>query len=188
MDKLKNTTAYLAGPVESSKDPNNWRKEASTKLKTLNITPWDPLIKPRWVPQIDGKAQAKMKEDIPKYQETNKMLRKFCLHLAANATFIIVKIDKTFTVRTFEEIAVAKYKPVFVISEDIPSMWLVDQLDAYDNLEFVFHKSIDSLMDLLKKINRGEVHPQPLVKWPSLTYDDSDYVGMVPFKTPIVHR
>jgi hypothetical protein len=180
MGLLNNSTVYLSGAVEAHQDPNSWRNQLSIKLKELGIKAYNPLIKPFWVPQIDGHTQASWKSVLTNPMTmnaecdtiwyTNGEIRQFCLHLAATANFMIVKIDKTFTVGTFEEIGLAKYKPVFIISDGISSMWLLDQLGLTQEIlnEYIF-KSVDDLVNQLKLIDAGR-QMLPRNKWLFMTY------------------
>jgi hypothetical protein len=180
MGLLNNSTVYLSGAVEAHQDPDSWRNQLTVKLKELGIKAYNPLIKPFWVPDIDGPTQASWKSTItnPIIQKTeldtiwsiNGELRQFCLHLAAAANFMVVKIDKVFTVGTFEEIGLAKHKPVFVISDGVPSMWLLDQLGLDQNMldEYVF-KSVDDLVNQLKLIDAGR-QMLPRNKWLFMAY------------------
>ena len=50
MNRLKGTTAYLAGSVDHHEDPRKWRKEvARNLLQPLGIGVYDPLVKPGWM-------------------------------------------------------------------------------------------------------------------------------------------
>lgn len=175
MNLLSGARFYLAGPVESA-GISYWRRDLTPLLvEHFGAVVWDPLVKPGWMPDVDGAAQAALKFDVTseRTRSINGVLRKFCQHMVANCDIVIVMVDKTFTVGTFEELGIAKYKPIFVLTDgkDIPSMWLVDQLDAYNNLEFVFHDGIDSLLVTLCKISLGEIKLDDPFKWMFLTYN-----------------
>lgn len=133
---------------------------------------WDPYYKPPWMDKFDGSVQREMRSNLsdPSTIRANGDIREYCLHLAANCDIFILYLDGTFTVGALEELAVAKYKPIFVISDDIPSMWLVDQLDAYNCSDFVFHDTIFDLVNLLLKVDNGTIDLQKvmginLFKW-----------------------
>jgi hypothetical protein len=49
-------------------------------------------------------------------------------------------------------------------------MWLVDQLDAYDNLGFTFHVTMGSLVHTIRQIDSGVVVPSDKFRWIFLTY------------------
>jgi hypothetical protein len=176
MNWLRNARFYLAGPIESSDNADFWRSRLETILPhRFDSVVWNPLQKPKWIPDVDGTAQAALKSDISseRTRSINGILRKFCQHMAANCDIFIVKIDKTFTVGTFEELGIAKYKPVFVLTGEsgIPSMWLVDQLDAYNNIDFVFHHGVDELVETLDRVDRGGVKFEDPYRWMFLTHN-----------------
>lgn len=184
MGLLANSTVYMAGAVEAASDPHNWRNILSQRLLELRIISWDPMIKPSWFQNITVEEQRLWKETIRKQHdsslvlpesyaiwEKNKQLRQFCLHMVANANFVIVKLDKTFSVGTFFELSLCKYKPVFVLSDDPAiSTWLVAELDIdpYEIKDY-FYKDIDSLMLHLSMIDAGTT-PYNFNKWMFLTY------------------
>jgi hypothetical protein len=170
MGRFKNTTVYLGGAVEADTDPSSWRNKIKPKLEELGVEVWDPLKKPHWMVQVDGATQAGWKKDIkagPKdfpcprnlidIWAFNNQIREFCLHLVAQANFLIIKLDKTFTVGTFEELSLARHKPVFIICKDeIPSMWLMDQLGLYQHDKHLYiFPDIPSLMARLRDIDKG---------------------------------
>jgi hypothetical protein len=185
MGILSGSTVYLAGAVEAADNPHNWRHTISTRLRNLNITPWNPLIKPWWFSDITVEEQRSWKDLIRNYHSdkqhpdsvdkilsTNAKLREFCLHLASGANFIIVKLDKTPTIGTFFELSLCKYKPVFVISDDPAiSTWLIAELGTtrYEYTDY-FHKDIDSVMSYLSNIDNGKLEPYNLMKWSFITY------------------
>lgn len=180
MGLLENARIYLSGPIESSKDATSWRDRISKDLKPIKVKIWDPLVKPSWMnASVDGAKQQQYKKQLcdntcsSEIIDNNHSVRKMGLHLAANCDILIVKVGEQ-TVGTWEELQVARFKPIFVICEDIdiPSMWLVDQLDAYHNINFVFHRTIHSLVYLLNRIDGGKVNFKDPYKWSFLTYGD----------------
>lgn len=172
MNFLKNTSAYLCGPIESSVNPKRWREEITPKLKKIKINVLNPLVKPGWMPHVDGETQRGMMRDlisrdldvfdIEIIRKLNHEIRDVCLSLVRNCDFMIAKIIPTeFTVGSWEEIVVAAQcrKPVFFICDNqIPSMWLVDMLDAYETFSETFFKTDNALVSHLININKsGEV-------------------------------
>lgn len=162
---------YLCGAIEVHQDPHSWRNQITSPLEALDIAVLNPLVKPKWVPQIDAGGQRAMCDKlldrgtthggIIQIIEQNHTIREFCLSLVRIADFIIVKLDKTFTVGTFEEIKAAQGKPIFVISDDeIPSMWLADQLGHYfEGRRLMYsHRDINSCLTVLRGINEGNVN------------------------------
>ena len=91
--------------------------------------------------------------------------------MVAQADFCIVKLDRTFTVGTFEELSLCRYKPVFVVSEDPAiSTWLVAQLDIFvSDMRTYFHPHLTSLMNTLRLIDHGSL-PVAKNKWMFVTY------------------
>lgn len=150
MGFLSGTKAYLGGPVEASDSPTSWRNEMSGKLLEIGVYPLNPLNKPNWMPQIDGLTQRKFKDKVledksSEIKEINQKIRKYCLALVRMSDFLIVKLDNSQTIGTFEELKMAEGKPVFIISDqEVPSMWLFDQLDLYDNRSIYMHRTIAS--------------------------------------------
>lgn len=174
MNLLRNARVYLSGPIEAVDDAETWRVKITQPLLQMGAKVWDPLVKPDWVEDIDGAKQREMKQcllDGVCVKSSNCMVRQLGLHLAANCDLVIVRINKEFTVGTFEELAVAKFKPVLCLCDDaIPSMWLVDQLDAYDNWKFIFHTKMKSLVHTLRQIDSGTIVPQDKFRWIFLNY------------------
>jgi hypothetical protein len=165
---LKRTRAYLAGSVESSDDPGNWRDEITPRLTKLGITVLNPLVKPSWLPKIDGEGQRELNKGITSGSgnhdieiNTNEKTRRYCLALARMADFIIVKIDPSkWTVGTWEEISQNIEKPILVFSPTIypnlPSMWLYAQLKTnQSNINSIFFENPNSIIKFLRTINNG---------------------------------
>lgn len=174
LNLLKNTTAYLAGPVEQDENCYSWRNAITPKLQKFNIKVWNPLIKPQWF--IDTHQNEltpeKQKEDIQTlsvcyttiYSKSahhkiistlyeNQHIRNACLRLASACDFIICKVG-TNTVGTFEELAIAKQqnKPVLFLMDKLDSCWRVAQFYNYHQIAF---KNIEDLINYLSRINNG---------------------------------
>lgn len=173
MGTLKDATIYTSGPIESSNDCVSWREAVTPYLLDFGMVVWNPLKKPTWVPNVDGITQRQMRkmfsfDDIVK--EKNSAIRKYGLHCAANCDIILLRVTGEHTVGTYEELSVARFKPVLCwCDEKIPSMWLVDQLGAYDCVDFVFHITMESLLKTLSWINDGNDLPDNY-KWMFLTH------------------
>lgn len=176
---LNKTRVYLSGCVESSNDPYSWRTEITPQLENMGIIVLNPLIKPKWMPQINAQQQLEMKkkliinENISQIQVENNIIRQYCLALVRMCDFMIVNIDRTFTAGVFEEISLATHKPHFIISDtEIPSLWLVDQLNYYTkhDRDLYCHKTINSLIMKLQAIHKGEEQLDNL-KWIFLSYN-----------------
>jgi hypothetical protein len=171
---LKNVRVYLGGAVESHHSPNGWRTTISKPLETLGMVVLNPLLKPAWMPQIDAAQQRKMKETLTHYlnpidrynwcieaqriASDNNAIRQYCLALVRMADILIIYLDRTFTVGSFEELSIARGKPIFIISKDpIPSMWLMDQLNLYSQrFRLYVHKSIKSCIKTLTQIHHNK--------------------------------
>ncbi len=184
MGYLQNTSIYLSGAVEAHQTPDTWRNKIAPKLSNLGLKVYDPLIKPEWMPAITPTQQASWKSEIYKDNNGQIMLdnmitRQWCLALTYSCNMMIVKLEKKiFTAGTFEEIKIARdcNKPIFVICDDkIPSMWLVDQLDAYGRLDDVFFTSDDELINHLSDINeRGRkalINANDYLRWIFITHN-----------------
>ena len=167
MGNLAGSRVYLCGAVEVESDPNNWRALITPALEMFGLVVLNPLIKPPWMPAVDGKAQRAFKESLIQnpnekinyIKKNNDAARNYCLALVKMCDFTIVKLTKTFTVGTWEEISIARGKPCFIICDDlIPSMWLMSQLNIYDNIkrEIYIHKSLDSCLTRLARINSNK--------------------------------
>ena len=182
MNRLRGTTAYLSGPVEAHQNPDGWRNKLSGQLDRMGIISYNPLIKPNWMPDVTGPEQAGWKKSFsPDNNELiykNSIIRQFCLRMTYACDFMILKLEKSiFTVGTYEELAAATVcgKPVLVICDDpIPSMWLIDQIDAYRCLNEHFFKTEDDLVNYLYDINCGEKRPHDPMKWLFLTFKSED--------------
>ena len=166
MNFLKDVTVYLSGPIESCDDPNSWRAKISPELEKLGMVVWNPLVKPSWMLPVDGKRQRSWREVIKDGTDSlqisgiklmNKQIRSVDRALAYSCNIMIVRISsKSFSVGTYEELVIAKEagKPVFFLTDEpIPSMWLVDMFDAYDNTPFFI--SVSDLINHLRLIDNG---------------------------------
>ena len=191
MHFLKGVSVYLSGAIEACQDKGKtWRQRMTPFLEGLGLQIWDPLVKPYWVPPIDGVRQASWKRYFGPTSEWpdgskniaflhNKLLRQVCLALANNCNIMIVKIDKAIpTFGTWEEVGIAQRRgiPVFFIcSEKIPSMWLIDQFDAYKYPQLIFFQSDVSLFDHLQLIDNGSIEVDNIA-WIFKTYKEKKNV------------
>jgi len=173
---LANARVYLCGPIENSNEPINWRDKASAELSKLGMVVWNPLVKPFWMSDIDGKRQREMRDKlhIHEIKLHNHSVRLLGLHLVANCDIVLLRINGEPTIGTYEELSVAKYKPVICwCDEDVPSMWLVDQLNCYDYPHYVFHRSINDIMSYLRKVDSGVIDVPDRFRWSFVTYGDN---------------
>jgi len=161
MGYLQNVRVYLSGPVENSDNPVTWRQEIAIRLSNMGMIIYDPMYKPKWVPQVGVIEGRLMKEEYiqgKSIENINHAIRKYCLNLVRHCDLIILRLDNTFTVGTFEEIALAKDKPIFLISKEIPSMWLVDQIKLYgDRKDLYYCPTMDDCVDKLTKIDNSTI-------------------------------
>jgi hypothetical protein len=184
MGYLSGKSVYLCGAVEAHQSPNSWRNKITPHLQQHGLVVLNPLIKPKWMSSIDAIGQKEMKQilinsrnyfDIEKVKRDNTIIRAYCLSLVRMCDFFIVKLDNVFTVGTFEEITIAKDKPIFIISDvDIPSMWLMAQLNIY-NLEdrkFYLHKTMESCLSTLEQINEKIPNNLDPFKWIFLRHNE----------------
>lgn len=166
MGTLEGKRIYLGGPVESYDGAQDWRQQITPKLTSLGLTVLNPLIKPNWMPNVDGKTQRDMRAQLdmgvelrPSDINNNDLTRKWCLSLVRISDILIFNLHGTVkTFGTFEELACSSQKPIFLICDDrhIPSMWLASQLNLYDQSDILFyiHDSPDSILQRLADVNK----------------------------------
>lgn len=183
MGLLKNSRVYLCGAVEAEDNPHNWRNIITPQLEKLGITVLNPLVKPGWMPKMDGHRQRDVRQQIERDNGVkfiddkdiyvNDMTRKYCLSLVRMSDFIIAKINNDkFTVGTWEEISENIEKPILVISDNLlPSLWLLSQFNIRSIIEFdnTFMGTIDRCMNHINNIDTEATHPD-CFKWIFLTY------------------
>ena len=168
LNRLRNTTVYVAGPVEAVSDGGaDWRDAITGPLHQMGIKVWNPLIKPNWVPKYDASDQYKDKEEIIDAMNNGIFpidahkrldnLRNNCLRLADACDFIICKLGGK-TVGTFEEISIKGGKPVLFIGE-FDSTWRYVQFFQQDKF---FFKDINDIVGYLIKVDNGAQQVDPL--------------------------
>lgn len=195
MNLLRGVKVYLGGPVEASLDPNNWRNSITTILEKMEMIVLNPLVKPTWMPPVDGVRQNELKHILSQRGVTpstishdtitieNDAARRYCLSLVRAADILIINIShKTFSVGTWEEVTLARDKPIFVICEDdIPSMWLYSMLGISSHIERerYFKRDVNSVLSEFSVINDLHISnlemtyftTNDLFKWIFLTYN-----------------
>jgi nucleoside 2-deoxyribosyltransferase len=160
---LNRTKCYLAGNIENSNAPNQWRDVVKTELKDTGITFFDPLQKPFMDSVNEDKEHiaklAKLRTEGG-YKELSRIMRKIRvedLSLVDRSDFLIALISsKTASWGTAEEVFWANRmkKPIFlVVSEGRRAcpFWIFGTLpddQIYDNME-------DVVADI-KKLDSGE--------------------------------
>ena len=202
MNLLKNTSCYLAGPVEHDKKATSWRQDVASFLSARSVRSYDPLIKPPWLDDIchvdpslykkalDGETQVdeingKTIEIKPSdVIEANHMMRVACMRIVHAVDWVICYLPIKFTVGTFEEIfeAIRVGKPVFFCCPNgIPSTWILSAVARNMNeRERYFFEDWDSLKEHIVSIDMGLVKLDP-VKWMFLAWLDWD---KYPIETP----
>jgi nucleoside 2-deoxyribosyltransferase len=182
MMKLSGTRVYLAGAVEHNFDNAvSWRDSITAKLKQYNITVYNPLVKPQWLPQnckvdpalykavLSGQSTDMTKEEV--FQATSDV-RRLCLRMVTSADFVICYMPKVFTCGTFEEIylAASLEKPVlFCMPDGMISTWLLPVFANAKNMNDVYFYNWDSLLDHIDKLNNGQARIDAY-KWLSSNY------------------
>lgn len=197
MSMLKNTRIYLCGPVETDPKASNWREDATTSLESIGMTVLDPLKKPSWMPNVTGERQRELKETLSKagpglsqvhdLAMENDIARDYCLGLIRAADILLVNLQgNKFTVGTWEEIALSKDKPIFIVHEEIiPSMWLCSMCHIYTSWEreTYLHRTMYSAIDKIQTIDREQLIKNNPLKWIFLTYKDQ-----IQKPTPMLHE
>jgi len=156
MGFLGGSVCYLSGPIEFEGDASSWRDECSGFLGSLDVGVWDPLKKPDFVPDVDGVRQREDRRRVACFEDGEfvrlerewsgvRDLRLAGLTWAAQCDWMIVNLCGAKTYGTLEEITFGRYKPVFIVCEGMPSMWLLEQL----GMSAVWPKyCVESLVDL----------------------------------------
>jgi len=185
MNKLADTSVYLAGPVEHSfSTALSWREKITEQLKQYNVMVYNPLIKPVWLPSnckvdptiykdvLAGKSSEMSKQEV--FKATADM-RRLCLRMVSSADWIICYLPKIFTCGTFEEIylAASLEKPVlFCMPDGMVSTWLLPIFANADNMDDVYFYNWESLMSHVDKLDKGLVDIDKY-KWFSSNYNVS---------------
>jgi hypothetical protein len=170
MNRLLNTRAYLAGPMEAEPDNGvGWRQRLVAELADLGVCWLDPTDKPTdiAVESLETRQQLARDREEGNYDalaRTMKLVRCVDLRLTDIADFLVVHLDAALrTCGTWEEIANAnrQKKPVLVHYEqgkaNVP-LWLYGMLphqmifstwaDLYAYLRHIAH---DPVIDRLNR-------------------------------------
>jgi len=144
-----------------------WRRVITPILKQMGVVVLDPTAKPIEIGVEDSKARgvlAAMKADgkIAEAREAMKVIRRVDLRCIDLSSFVIVRLDGTPTVGTYEEIAmsVSQSKPTLIwldgkLNKNNVSDWILAQVP----LEYLF-ESMDDLVAYLRRIDSSEKHPE----------------------------
>lgn len=166
MSKLKGTVSYLVGGIESAKDfGKSWRVEVKNSLREIGVKVLDPCDK-QFLKDIDetGQAQNQLKAwrangEYDKVRKAMKEIRIYDLKCVDICDFLFVYIDLNVpTYGSWEEIswgAGRLKKPVFFVceqgKENVP-LWMFGMIP-----HSYFYSSIDEALEMIKKIDLGEV-------------------------------
>lgn len=178
---LSGTRVYLAGPVEWDQNAGSWRSLVTEKLAKYSVQVYDPLVKPKWLPEVchvnpklyrealTGKTINFSKELA---YEANIVLRDFCLKCVSSADWIICWMPLKFTSGTFEEIYLAAQlnKPVlFCMPDGLTSTWIPPIFSTPETMDRTFFPNWDTLLNHVEGLDNGTIEMDPL-KWLSVCY------------------
>jgi len=163
MNLLNKTRVYLIGGMQNFQNGDSWRREIKQELQEMNITCFDPYIKP-FINEIKEDHDARKlllewmeNEEYSKVEERMKAVRSDDLRLCDISDFGIAYIHpKIASWGSAEEIFWMNRlkKPIFIIVEggkkQIP-LWLLGMLPHK-----YFYNSVDEVVAVLKNINCGE--------------------------------
>ena len=166
-NRLRGAACYLAGPMTECADLGiGWRESIIPELKAMGVVVLDPTNKPIDIGREDAAAReqfAAMRRegDLEGVRQFMKVIRRVDLRCVDLSSFIIVRLDGTPTMGTFEEIAmgVREQKPVLIWLDGQYNLanvnaWLLSQVP----LAHVF-ESRDQLLSHLHNINESAEHP-----------------------------
>lgn len=187
MNLLRNTKAYLIGPIEQSNDPVGWRKRITHSLNEMGVKVYDPMVKPDWAPPLASEANKNQflkimndvldrhitESDVNHYEAFN-WIRDVDLRYVHSSDFIVCYLPKIFSMGSGEELTIAATakKPILIWSDGdlVPSSWLCSMLcQTSDSITDVFFKNEKSVIEYLQLVDRNEVAVDPM-KWIFLSY------------------
>ena len=168
LNRLRGAACYLAGPMTDCADLGiGWRESIIPELKAMGVVVLDPTNKPIDIGR-EGKAEReRFKEmrdagDLEGVRQFMKVIRRVDLRCVDLASFLIVRLDGTPTMGTYEEIAmgVREQKPVLIwldgdYTKENVNAWLLSQVP----LEHVF-ESREELLGYLHGIDTSINHPE----------------------------
>lgn len=167
MNRLRGTACYLAGPMTDLPDIGiGWRKAVTPYLEDLGVVVLDPCDKKIEI----GKEGQRQRQYLQQYRESGdfeavrqfmKVIRRVDLRMIDLSSFVIVRLDGTPTMGTYEEIAMAvkEQKPIIVwldgeLTKKNVNPWLFAQVDP----KYVFESWAD-ILAYLTEIDQSEEHP-----------------------------
>ena len=167
-NRLRGAACYLAGPMTDCPDLGiGWRESIIPELKAMGVVVLDPTNKPIDIGKEDAEARNHFKAmreagDLEGVRQVMKVIRRVDLRCVDLASFLVVRLDGTPTMGTFEEIAmgVREQKPVLIwldgaYTKDNVNAWLLSQVP----LEHVF-ESREELMAYIHRIDDSFDHPE----------------------------
>jgi len=194
MNLLKGSSVYLAGAVDHSDNPREWRINiAESLLSPMGVKVYDPLLKPSWSSPAVKEAPKDFFDSFDRVAVGHQTItfrdrylwngmatiRRLCLRMVADCNFMIVSLPKKLTFGTLEELklAVDAGKPVLLYMPDgVISTWLplelASTLEEYRDSQF---QSWSDLYSYLKAIDSGEKDVDKL-KWLFLSYHNDSRI------------
>lgn len=167
MNRLKGSACYLAGPMTDLADLGvGWRQSIIPDLKKLGVIILDPTNKPIEIGRENQAERIRLDEyrkagDWDSVGKFMKVIRRVDLRCVDLASFVIVRLDGTPTMGTYEEIAmsVREQKPTLIwldgkLNKHNVNPWIYAQVPSDDIFE-----SWDDLYALLQDIHRSITHP-----------------------------
>jgi hypothetical protein len=167
-NRLRGAACYLAGPMTDCADLGiGWRESIIPELKSMGVVVLDPTNKPIDIGCEDAAARERftaMREagDLAGVRQFMKIIRRVDLRCVDLSSFLIVRLDGTPTMGTFEEIAmgIREQKPVLIWLDGAYNLgnvnaWLLSQVP----LEHVF-ESRQSLLSYIRNIDESVEHPE----------------------------
>lgn len=167
-NRLRGAACYLAGPMSACQDfGESWRNIVTPQLRELGVVVLDPTHKPIEIGREDAAARAefvKMKEagDLEGLRQVLKVIRRVDLRCIDLSSFVIVRLDGTDTVGTWEEIAMAvsQRKPTLIwLAGEVKKAHLNPWMLAQTKLEYIFD-TWEDLYAYLKTIDESPAHPE----------------------------
>lgn len=166
-NRLRGAACYLAGPMTDLPDLGiGWRQAITPALKAMGVVVLDPTDKPIDIGRENAEARAEfraMREagDLEGVREVMKVIRRVDLRCVDLSSFIIVRLDGTPTMGSYEEIAmsVREQKPTLIwldgaFTKENVNPWLLSQVP----LEHIF-ESREELLSFLHTIDESVEHP-----------------------------
>ncbi len=166
-NRLRGAACYLAGPMSACSDFGaSWRQGVAPILKSMGVVIFDPTNKPIEIGQEDAIARRDLDQmrrdgDMEGVRDFLKVIRRVDLRCVDLASFVIVRLDGSHTMGTFEEIAMAvrEQKPLLVWLDGTLTLktvnpWLLAQVPLHHVFE-----SWEALEAYLRAVDSAPEHP-----------------------------